>query len=120
MQMQEATFYETWQKPSNDRLEGKGILVNTSGDTLFNEQLAIALRDGILYYEPIVSNQNDGQKVSFKEALMQDTIVRFENLEHDFPQVISYSITQKGKIHAYVAGQQDGKEHRSDFYFEKM
>ncbi|MEZ5017998.1 MAG: DUF6265 family protein [Flavipsychrobacter sp.] len=120
MKMEEATFYESWQIAADNRLEGKGLLVNINGDTLFNEQLAIVLRDDILYYEPIVSNQNNGEQISFKETLIQDTLIRFENPQHDFPQVITYSLTKDRQIHAFVSGKQEGKEHRSDFYFEQI
>lgn len=120
MKMEEATFYETWQKVSDNKLEGSGVLVNSNGDTLFSEDISIVLRADILYYEPIVSNQNNGELVSFKEAVLEDTIIRFENLQHDFPQIICYTITKDKKIHAYVSGTKDGKENRSDFYFELM
>ncbi len=119
MDMNEATFYESWQRLSDTSMGGVGLLVASNGDTLFGEELYLIQKGNTLFYEPAVSNQNDGTSISFIETALTDSSMRFENPTHDFPQIIHYTCTDEQSIHAYVSGMQNGKERQDDFYFKK-
>jgi len=78
------TFSENW-KIEGERMYGQGYLVQGK-DTLFGEKLVVELVNGKLVYIADVQGQNpvlftrQGNGKSF----------RFENMEHDFPQMVLY------------------------------
>ena len=113
------TFHETWEQTSDTVLAGKGILLDSIGNKVFNEELFITLHNDTLWYQPTVSNQNDQKQISFKVTHLAKDSVVFENPQHDFPQVITYVKTSDTSIHAFVSGYSKGEPRKDDFFFVK-
>lgn len=90
------------------------------------------IRDGTLVgYELVIIRQGNegvvfeahpsGQTSAYFLALaLSDTLLVFENPEHDFPQRISYAPHGADSLMAWVQGVTDGVEHRIDFAYERM
>jgi hypothetical protein len=115
----QGTLTESWTKISDTLWMGSGVFVSETGDTAFHEELKIVTRADTLYYIPTVSDQNGGLPVKFKERLIGETEIVFENPAHDFPQIIRYEKTSDTSVHAMVSGNDGGRERKEEFYFIK-
>ena len=76
-------------------------------------------KDG-LYYIPVVKNQNDGLPVKFAATTITKEKIVFENAQHDFPQVISYTKINKDSLVAEIAGTKNGKERKQVFPMKRV
>lgn len=119
MSINNYTFRETWEATSDSSYKGAGVLLDSVGNTVFNEELYIVERNDTLWYQPTVSNQNNQQEVSFKMSYTSADSVVFENPVHDFPQIITYVKTSDTSMHAFVSGYSNGEPRQDDFYFIK-
>ncbi len=61
----------------------------------------------------------DGPAVAFTRNVANDGIWIFENKEHDFPQIISYTVSEDA-LDAYIAGPGDEGEMRFDFHLRRV
>ena len=110
---------EAWVKIDENSYSGEGKFIDTAGKVMSTEHIEIQLKEGKLYYVPTVSNQNGGMPIRFKEKSSSDTLVVFENPEHDFPQRIAYQKTSDSTILAYIEGNFDGQTNRIEFFYSK-
>lgn len=102
---------ETWEQENDSMLIGKSFVANQY-DTALTETIQIVQRENIIYYIPLVFNQNEGAPVLFELISDNPEQLVFENTEHDFPNRICYY--KEGKnINAWIEG--GGK--KIDFYF---
>ncbi len=115
----EGKVTESWIRTNDSVYSGIGKYTDTAGQTLTTEEISIVLRDGELLYIPLVSDQNNGQPVIFKEASFSDTMVVFENKSHDFPQRIVYVKQGEGKMLAYIEGEMNGEPARMEYPYTK-
>jgi len=77
------------------------------------------LRNDKLLYIPIVSDQNSGEPTVFTEVSFSDTLIAFENMEHDFPQRITYRKTSDTTLLAFIEGEIDEQQQRIDYPYTK-
>lgn len=110
---------ESWVRTNDSIYSGVGKYTDTAGQILTTEEINIVLRDGKLLYIPQVSNQNDGQPVTFSEAAFSDTMVVFENKGHDFPQRIVYVKKGEDKMLAYIEGEMNGEQAKIEYPYTK-
>ncbi len=115
----EGKVTESWIRTNDSVYSGIGKYTDTAGQTLTTEEISIVLRDGALLYIPLVSHQNNGQPVVFKEASFSDTMVVFENKSHDFPQRIVYVKQGEGKMLAYIEGEMNGEPAKMEYPYTK-
>lgn len=115
----EGKVTESWVRTNDSVYSGIGKYTDTAGQTLTTEEISIVLRDGKLLYIPLVSNQNDGEPVIFSEVEFSDTMVVFENKNHDFPQRIVYVKQGEGKMLAYIEGEMNGEPARLEYPYTK-
>jgi hypothetical protein len=95
-------FVEVWEKGTGNSLNGKGATITPEGDTVFKETLKIELVEGTPYYVATVP-ENPGP-VLFKMVEADETHCIFENLDHDFPQRISYTLETKSTMSVKLEG----------------
>jgi len=87
------------------------------GDTLVEyEQLRIYERGGKLVFAANPSGQTPSEFVS---TTLSDSVVIFENPEHDFPQRIVYRRNGADSLAASVEGIARGKERRVSFPYAR-
>lgn len=118
-QTQRGTIYETWSKVSDLEFSGKSYALAENDTIVFETLQLIEKQDGV-FYIPTVKNQNDGQPVSFSLKKITETELFFENPEHDFPQVISYTRVLPDSLIAEISGMRGGQERKITFRMRKV
>lgn len=111
--------YETWKKVNAQELRGASYSLKGT-DTLFHETVRLLQKDDQLYYIPTVNGQNNGQPVRFALKEATDERLVFENPQHDFPQVVSYSRIGADSLVAKISGTRNGRFREAAFPMKKM
>lgn len=113
------SVYETWQNAADGELHGKSYAVK-GGDTLVFETVRLAKEKDVLYYIPTVPNQNQGKAVRFKATSIKEDRLTFENPEHDFPQVITYTRISEDSLVAEISGTRQGQVRKQTFPMRRI
>ena len=115
---------ETWKQLNDSVFIGESATIGSGKDTLFYETIRIEQRGNDLFYIPVVTDQNEGKPVEFKNAMVESIpatgkYVEFQNPEHNFPQTISYWLNGDSLI-AEISGTLEGKMHSEKFPMVRM
>jgi hypothetical protein len=110
------SIVEQWHIANDSTLSGKSSFVKNGTDTIPQETIELAFRNGDWYYIPAVKNQNNNQPVSFKVILLKGSEFISENPAHDFPQRIAYRRI-KNQLFASIEGRRNGKYSKQNFDF---
>lgn len=113
------SVYETWKKVGRNELAGKSYMIKNK-DTVVFETIKLIQEKNILFYIPVVKDQNEGAPIRFKEKIISETQLVFENKMHDFPQLISYSKINGDSLRAEISGLKNGKEDRRYFPMKRI
>ena len=114
------TLYEAWRRNGDAEFEGKSFKI-VNADTIVLEKVRLALeQDSRIVYAVRVDGQNDNKETLFYLKRVTGSDYIFENLHHDFPKRIVYNISQKDSLHAYIEGEIEGKNQRSDFAYVRV
>lgn len=98
-------IYERWDKLSENKLLGISYKLDSSS-IIITEYLEISIFEEEIIYKATVIGQNQGESINFKLVYQNENNLTFENLEHDFPNKISYNIIDKENIEINVSGNQ--------------
>ncbi|WP_300665856.1 DUF6265 family protein [Fluviicola sp.] len=112
-------LYETWTKNGENEFAGKSYKVKNQ-DTMVFERIRLVYEENQLYYIPTVGNQNNGEPVRFALKKISEKELVFENPEHDFPQVISYTKIREDSLVAEISGVRNGETKRQTFPMKKV
>lgn len=82
-------YIERWHFDNDTLLTGAGYQI-IGGSKQRTEKLAIVFENHGYYYQATVSGQNEGKTICFGPAVFSDSMVTFENKDHDFPNIIRY------------------------------
>ena len=99
------TVTELWLAPSGSMMIGLSQTISNDKTSGY-EFLKIEEKEDKLVYTAIPSGQTE---TSFYQVQMNDTMAVFENMEHDFPQRIIYTLLNKDSINARVEAVENGK-----------
>ena len=109
------TIEEQWNEPRGGMMQATGR--TTQGDRLVEfEFLRIVKRDGSLVF---IAQPNGRPPTEFALAAHGADSVRFENLKHDFPQVVRYRRTGPDALVAVVSAVSGGKESAIRFEYRR-
>jgi hypothetical protein len=109
------TVDEQWMTPRGESMLGMSRTVR--GDSLIEyEQLRIGVRAGHAVYFAAPSGQAPAE---FTAASVSDTIVVFENPQHDFPRRIIYRKRGADSVIARIEGTTGGTTRGIDFPYVK-
>jgi hypothetical protein len=109
------TIDEQWMAPKGESMLGMSRTVR--GDSLIEyEQLRIGARAGHAVYFAAPSGQKPSE---FIAASVSDTLVTFENPQHDFPQRIIYRKRGADSLIARIEGTMNGTARGVDFPYAK-
>lgn len=100
---------EIWTLQSDSVYSGKSFIIKDK-DTLFSEKMTITQKNDSLFYNVNVSNQNNGETISFYSTRIEEGQIVFENPKHDFPNKIVYNKINNDSI---VAGIYGGTKYQS-------
>ncbi len=112
-------IYETWRRTSDSELSGKSYFMKEK-DTIVFETIRLVREPEGLFYIPIVKDQNNGISVRFAATTVSETQLVFENPQHDFPQIISYTRISPDSLTAEISGIRSGKVRKQVFPMERV
>lgn len=115
----QGSIYETWSKINDNEFSGKSYVVKDR-DTIVFENLRLVQEQEGLFYIPIVNNQNDALPVRFALKTITEKQLVFENPQHDFPQIISYTKIAADSLVAKISGTKNGKERKHIFPMKRL
>lgn len=98
--------FERWEKNEDGTYSSTAFAVSGT-DTSVSEKMKIYKNGDNWNFETIVTGQNKGKAIVFTSTNLTDTLVQFENKTHDFPKIISYCLTSKRSLRAFIAGTSD-------------
>ena len=102
--------------PRGGQMIGMGRTVR--GDSVIEfEHLRIFARDGRAVYHAEPSGQTPAD---FTAATVGDTLVTFENTQHDFPQRVIYRKRGADSLLAWIEGTIGGRSRRVDFPYARV
>lgn len=110
----QGSFYETWTKVNDSELSGKSYAIKEK-DTVVFETIRLIAKNDSLFYIPTVKNQNSNLPVQFKQKIITNHQLVFENLKHDFPQTIAYTRIGRDSLVAVVSGTKNGQVRKQTF-----
>ncbi len=111
--------HEVWAKISDTKLKGISYKISAN-DTLKLEEVILELKKGQIHFTVHTEGQNQGKPVLFKLKNIKANTFIFENLQHDFPQRIQYTMPTADKLLASIEGKTQGKMQKVDFNFKKI
>ncbi|WP_297332935.1 DUF6265 family protein [Flavobacterium sp.] len=114
------TLTEIWQKLNDSVFAGQAFVINEENDTVFFEHIRIEERKGELFYIVTVPDQNEGQAVPFKMTTINDSLIVFENPEHDYPQKIAYRKVNADSLVAEISGMPQGINQSEHFPMKRV
>jgi hypothetical protein len=109
---------ETWKKHGATKISNHAFKVS-GADTVWLETVDLEQKGDVITYTSTVKDQKAGQSVPFTLISSENGRFVFSNPQHDFPQRIIYHFINKDSLHAWIEGNSNGKEHRSDFYYSR-
>jgi hypothetical protein len=112
----EGDLIEFWVPENDSTLAGMGFMV-VDQDTIFSDEVYIQQIDKDLYYISI--DRSTGKPVEFRLTSSAEKLLVFENLDHDFPQKISYQQLSDDSLIAEISGLKDGKNSFQKFPMQK-
>lgn len=113
------SIYETWSKINNKELSGKSYAIKEI-DTIVFEVIQLIQKQNNLWYIPKVKKQNEGMPVHFALKTISDSILVFENAQHDFPQIISYVRISADSLIAEISGTKSGQLLKQSFPMKRL
>jgi len=103
---------EHWIAPRGGIMLGVNRSINGQGKTSFEYLRIESTEDGRMVY--YASPMGRGETAFALLEVIENRVV-FENLEHDFPQRISYWLDDKRQLHARIDGKINGKSRQSEW-----
>lgn len=104
-------FYERWQMTDDSAFLGVSFSINGT-DTLVLEHLRIAKEHQNLVYEATVPNQNKGLSIRFIQTESATDRLVFENLQHDYPNRITYIMINDSSLTTIIENSNGNKQKR--------
>ena len=114
-----SAFYENWIVKDSVSISAESIML-INNDTVFSENILLTLVDGIPNYIVSVTDQNDGNQVSFKLISSDNDTYVFSNPKHDFPTSIVYRYVAPDSIYAHIEGTVKGELVREEFIMKRI
>jgi len=111
--------YETWTKSAQGELLGKSYMLKAA-DTVVFETIRLVAENGKLLYIPTVKNQNNALPVRFVSVKITPTTLVFENVNHDFPQKITYNQITTDSLVAEISGLKNGTPRSVTFPMKRV
>jgi len=96
---------ELWLPPAGGLMLGLNRDISAKGKAFF-EYLRLEATDGEIFYR---ASPLGGTTTSFKLVVCKPAKAVFENRAHDFPQRITYALTEPDKLQVTISGIVDGK-----------
>jgi len=113
----DGVYHEEWSSVDGSSLHGRAYLIR-KGEITNQEKLSIIIDHSEIFYVAEVSH-NSGP-VKFRLTSGSDDVFIFENPEHDFPQKITYDLSNSDHLLAIIEAVKNGKTKRIEFRLQKI
>ncbi|MBV8327208.1 DUF6265 family protein [Chryseobacterium sp.] len=114
------SLYETWIRKNTTEFQAKSYYLKNK-DTILLESVRLLEKEKKLCYIVKVSGQNNELPVSFISDENPDpSHLVFENLQHDFPQVISYKKLSPNALIAEISAMKNGQMKKRTFPMQRL
>jgi hypothetical protein len=114
MDVENAEVYEEWQLVNENELIGISYSIE-DGVKNINESLYLKKFADQWAYVAVPKNQNIALFALIEHSPQK---LLFENMEHNFPQKISYEFHKDGRMTAAIQGEVSGETKRKEFSFK--
>ena len=104
---------ESWLGPSGGMLVAVNLTTSAKGKAAFEYMRIVETATGI----SLISSPGGAAATEFKMKEIAARRVVFENLDHDFPQRVIYSLAPDGALLARIEGKVRGKLEAMDWRF---
>lgn len=111
-------FIENWQYINDSLYKGEAFVI-AAGETVFSEKITIEKKGGDIFYNANVSDQNNGEQVSFRLISQNNGALIFEKKDHDFPSKIYYTLITADSLLVKIEGIRKGMPHAEYFPFRR-
>lgn len=112
---------ETWQKSKTPDATYTAQVVETFNHQSFvREEITVTQKDGQIYYNAKVKKQNGGKSIPFKLTESSPNKAVFENPQHEYPQKITYTLTDDQTLVTEVSGTMDAEPQSFSFTHHKV
>jgi hypothetical protein len=107
---------EQWMAPHGNSMLGMNRVLRNGA--LAGYELVVIRQDssGLLFQ----AHPSGQASAVFAQLTLSDTMVVFENPDHDFPQRIGYRLRGTDSLVAWIWGSSDGEARRIDFSYERV
>ena len=109
---------EKWIQLNDSTFKGESFFIKGK-DTLHFESILLQQKGEELIYSATVKGQNENKAVAFKMTAGTERQLVFENLKHDYPKRIFYTLIKKDSLVASISGVQQGKTSWEKFGMKK-
>lgn len=114
-----SNIYEEWIRVNNEEFSGKSYMLKEK-DTIIFEAIRLVQQKDTLFYIPTVKNQNNGTPIPFSLKTGSTSQLIFENVQHDFPQIISYTKVNPDSLIAEISGTKNGQFRKQSFSMKRI
>lgn len=115
----QGSVYETWSIINDNEYLGRSYILKEK-DTIVFETIRLVQEQCGLFYIPTVKSQNDGLPIRFSIKAISETQFIFENVQHDFPQFISYTKIGIDSLIAEISGVKNGQDRKQTFIMKRV
>ena len=113
------SIYEAWKRDGKNTFSGKSYILKGQDTVLFETISLVQEADGF-FYIPNVKNQNNNQPVRFALQKITKTVMVFENPDHDFPSIISYTKINADSLLAEISGTKNEQIRKQSFPMRRV
>jgi hypothetical protein len=110
----EGNATEIWERKNDSAFSAKSLFI-VGNDTVSSETITLEQHGKELSYNPTVKGQNNNQPIKFILTSSTENLLVFENPEHDFPQLITYTLLSQDSLVAEISGIMEGKYNSQKF-----
>lgn len=116
----DSTLVEEWKIIGNEiLLEGHSYSISNN-DSSKLENLSVKIINNQIYYIARVHTQNQGKEIPFQLVAYDGNFFVFENLQHDFPQRITYNFTSNDSLTVTIEAVADKNSNAINFNFTRF
>lgn len=117
--LKEGSLMEEWMWVSDSKMFANSYFLNGNEKIPF-ETVDLIKENGKLHYIVTTQNQNNQQPVRLSSTKISENQIIFENKDHDFPQIITYTLLTSDSLVAEISGMVKGELKTQKFPMKKI
>ena len=115
----EGNLTESWKKANDSTFQATSYFIKEK-DTLHFETIILKQKGEKVTYYATVQGQNEDKPIAFKLKTASEKELLFENLQHDYPQIINYTPITADSLVVKISGMQQGKPSSEQFSMTRI